>query len=139
MKVLVTGATGFIGKLLVDALSARGHSVIALRRSPVAPVSAAGSSIEWRSCDLYSALQTEKAVYGADVGVYLVHSMLPTARLTQSDFADTDLLLADNFARACAKSGIRKIVYLGGLIPPSRPLSKHLASRLEVRSEEHTV
>jgi uncharacterized protein YbjT (DUF2867 family) len=68
-----------------------------------------------------------------DVAVYLVHSMQPSARLTQARFDDVDLLLADNFGRAAAARGVRRIVYLGGLVPEDdRGLSPHLASRLEV-------
>ena len=102
------------------------------RRSAAAPADGADPAVEWRTCDLFSLAQTELAVHGADVAVYLVHSMLPAARLTQASFEDTDLLLADNFARACAKSGIRRVVYLGGLIPRADGLSRHLQSRLEV-------
>jgi len=71
-------------------------------------------------------------VMGAQVAVYLVHSMLPSARLTQGSFHDIDLLLADNFARACKKSGVQDIIYLSGLIPDQDELSLHLASRAEV-------
>lgn len=132
MRVLVAGATGFVGQRLIRRL-AETDDVIGLRRALGATeLESAPARLTWRACDLYSARQTELAVHGADVAVYLVHSMLPTARLTQSDFADTDLVLADNFARACSRAGIRKIVYLGGLVPPTRPLSKHLESRLEV-------
>ena len=68
---------------------------------------------------------------GADYALYLVHSMLP-ARLTQARFEDMDFILADNFARAAARAGVRQIVYLGGIIPDDAKLSRHLASRLEV-------
>ena len=54
---------------------------------------------EWRPCNLYSLLQAEEGVAGADIAIYLVHSMMP-ARLTQASFRDIDLILADNFARA---------------------------------------
>jgi uncharacterized protein YbjT (DUF2867 family) len=130
LRVLVTGASGFIGGRLIQAL-APDHEVIALRRAAPSD-SDRGGPIEWRSCDLYSLVQTEAAVRGADVAVYLVHSMLPTARLTQASFEDTDVLLADNFARACERNGIQRIVYLGGLVPPEGDLSPHLLSRLEV-------
>ena len=132
MKIVIAGASGFIGGLLLDALKAD-HQLIALGRSKAA----AGGTIslegvEWRSCDLFSLLQTESAVQGAEVGIYLVHSMLPRAKLTQSSFEDCDLLLADNFARAAQKMGVKKILYLSGLIPEGSVLSKHLESRREV-------
>ncbi len=82
-------------------------------------------------CDLFSMLQTERALVGADYAVYLVHSMLPS-RLTQARFEDMDFILADNFARSAARAGVRQIVYLGGIIPDDAQLSRHLASRLEV-------
>lgn len=129
-RVLISGATGFIGARLVADLR-RDHEVIALRRSPPSQGDQT-PDVTWRTCDLFSLAQTEQAVHGADVAVYLVHSMLPTARLTQASFEDTDLLLADNFARACEKAGIGRIVYLGGLIPNADGLSRHLQSRLEV-------
>lgn len=70
---------------------------------------------------------------GAEMAVYMVHSMLPSGRLVQGNFRDTDLLLADNFVRAAEEAGIKRIIYLGGLIPEdSENLSPHLASRLEV-------
>lgn len=130
MRIIVTGATGFVGARLVAELSTQ-HEVVALRRRAAA---AASTGVTWRECDLYSLAQTEAAVRDADVGVYLVHSMMPAARLTQASFEDTDLLLADNFARACALGGVRRIVYLGGLIPDSAVLSPHLESRREVES-----
>jgi uncharacterized protein YbjT (DUF2867 family) len=60
--------------------------------------------------------------------------MLPSAHLTQGAFEDMDLILADNFARAAAKAGVSRIVYLGGLVPEGIDLSRHLRSRLEVES-----
>ncbi|MBI5883637.1 MAG: hypothetical protein HZB91_11100 [Elusimicrobia bacterium] len=88
--------------------------------------------VEWRSCDLFSLRQCEEALAGAEQAFYLVHSMLPSARLTQGSFEDMDLICADNFARAAAKARVRQIVYLGGLIPDEPMLSPHLRSRLEV-------
>jgi len=139
MRILITGASGFIGQRLLQALSGSAATevdqLIALRRTPSSSNPAETSSpMEWRTCDLFSLAQTEAATQGADVGIYLVHSMMPAARLTQSRFEDTDLLLADNFARACKRNGVKTILYLGGLIPETRPLSAHLQSRLEVEA-----
>jgi uncharacterized protein YbjT (DUF2867 family) len=88
--------------------------------------------VEWRRCDLFDLDEVERALQGAEVAIYLVHSMLPTARLTQASFADLDLLLADNFARAAERAGVSRILYVGGLVPERGALSPHLASRLEV-------
>jgi nucleoside-diphosphate-sugar epimerase len=127
-KVAIAGATGFIGSALCRAL-ARDFSIVALTRG--GPRS---DDMEWRRCDLYSLLDVERALEGCTYAVYLVHSMLPSARMTQASFEDLDLILADNFARAAASQGVRHVVYVGGLLPPAEDesLSRHLHSRLEV-------
>ena len=157
MKIVIAGATGFVGQCLIEALSPD-HQIIGLRRSAPEPTASStpdltqlekspdpstpsgpktlNKNVEWRQCDLFSLLQTEDALQGADVGIYLVHSMLPTAKLSQSHFEDLDLLLADNFSRAAEKCGLKRILYLGGLIPDAKNLSRHLTSRLEV---EHAL
>jgi uncharacterized protein YbjT (DUF2867 family) len=126
-RVVVAGASGFVGRALLPVLAER-CDVVALSRAeqPGQP------GIAWRRCDLFSLRDTSEALRGAEYAVYLVHSMQPSARLTQAGFEDVDLLLADNFARAAAAAGIRRIVYLGGLATAGTPLSAHLESRLEV-------
>ncbi len=126
-KVAVAGASGYIGSCLIQALLPH-YDVIALSRSPQAD----SPGVEWRYCDLFSLLQAEMGLQGADYAFYLVHSMLPSAHLSQGHFADMDLILADNFARACQQTGVAHIVYLGGIIPEFGDLSSHLRSRLEV-------
>ncbi|MBS2011418.1 MAG: NAD(P)H-binding protein [Deltaproteobacteria bacterium] len=129
-KVAIAGASGFVGRALVDALAPR-HDVIALARS--VPAGRAGGGVTWRACDLFNLRAAERALEGAEVAVYLVHSMLPPAKLTQGRFDDLDLICADNFARAAAAHGVRHIVYLGGLLPrDTSDLSRHLSSRHEV-------
>jgi uncharacterized protein YbjT (DUF2867 family) len=130
--VVVAGASGFVGQAICAQLAKR-FRVVALTRS----LEHVGrgmdeGGIEWRLCDMFSLLETEGALKGADYAVYLVHSMLPSSRLTQGSFVDMDLILADNFARAARMHGVRQIIYLGGLIPKDTKLSRHLASRLEV-------
>lgn len=124
--VVVAGASGFVGTALLPVLADH-FDVTALSRSSI-PVPAGA---RWMQCDLFSMLQTERALIGADYAVYLVHSMLPS-RLTQARFEDMDFILADNFARSAARAGVKQIVYLGGIIPDDAQLSRHLASRLEV-------
>ena len=89
--------------------------------------------LSWAQTDLYSLLDAERALAGADVAIYLVHSMLPSGRLSQGTFRDYDTILADNFARAAHRRKVKQIIYLGGLIPSDcDKLSPHLESRLEV-------
>jgi uncharacterized protein YbjT (DUF2867 family) len=124
--VAVAGASGFVGSALLPVLTGD-FDVVALRRTPATEL----PGVRWQRCDLFSLLQTERALEGADYAVYLVHSMLP-ARLTQARFEDMDFILADNFARSAARAGVKQILYLGGIIPDDAQLSRHLASRLEV-------
>ncbi|MGZ3770724.1 MAG: NAD(P)H-binding protein, partial [Bdellovibrio sp.] len=92
------------------------------------------TEIEWRSCDLFSLLDAEKALQGVDVAIYLVHSMRPSAHLTQGTFEDFDLIVADNFARAAKNAQVKQIIYLGGMKPQGQNISKHLQSRSEVET-----
>ena len=127
LTIAIAGATGFVGSHLIDRLRGA-HDVVALTRTARPP----REGVRFRECDLFSSTSTHAALRGVDVAFYLVHSMMPSSRLFQGDFYDTDLLLADNFAKACAHEGVRQIVYLGGLVPGSGYVSRHLASRLEV-------
>lgn len=130
-NIVVAGATGFIGKKLVEKLSHNPENkIIALSRSITGKINT--ENIEWRACDVFSLLDIEKALEGANYAYYLIHSMLPSAKLSQGSFQDFDLILADNFARAAKSKGVKQIIYLGGLIPDVDQLSIHLESRLEV-------
>ena len=124
--VAIAGATGFVGRALCREL-VPGRGVIALSRRPDEI-----PGVETRVCDLFALEQVEAALAGADVAIYLVHSMLPSARLVQASFSDLDLLLADDFARAAERAGVPHILYVGGLVPEDGPLSPHLESRREV-------
>lgn len=126
-KVAIAGASGFVGRGLIEALRSE-YDLVALSRRdwPAEP------GLIWRHCDLFSLLQAENALSGVDYAIYLVHSPPPTARLTQGSYADLDLILADNFVRAARLAGVKHIIYLGNLIPAARPLPAYLCSRLEV-------
>ncbi len=128
--VAIAGATGFVGTALLSALGTDWR-IIGLTRSGSR---AAGPSedVEWRRCDLFYLPDVSSALRGCEAAVYLVHSMLPSSRLTQARFEDLDLLMADTFRRAAEAAGVEHIVFLSGLAPEGQDLSRHLASRIEV-------
>ena len=127
-SLVIAGASGFVGRALAPLLTKR-FEVIGLSRSDR---EGADGFAEYRKCDLFSLKEAERALEGAEYAVYLVHNMMPSAKLTQGDFADLDLVCADNFARAAARAGIKQIIFLSGLCPNDGSLSKHLESRVEV-------
>jgi uncharacterized protein YbjT (DUF2867 family) len=121
-RILVTGATGFIGRRLVPALLDAGLEVRALTRRPEAydgPGTAVGADVN--DPDTLPA-----ALEGIDIAYYLVHS------LDSADFEKRDAAAARAFGRAAADAGVRQIVYLGGLGADDEKLSAHLRSRREV-------
>jgi len=129
MKVLVTGATGYVGGLLVERLLDAGHEVRVLARNRA---SAEGRSwaprVEIREGDLLRPESLRPALEGVEAAYYLVHSMC-----SGDDFAERDRSAARNFVAAA--SHLRQVVYLGGIHPTddaSRPSSKHLSSRAEI-------
>jgi len=133
--IAVAGASGFVGTALAPLLARAGFTTVGLSRGKRDDGSDGYDT--WRSADLFSLLDAQLALRGADRAVYLVHSMMPSARLTQGSFEDFDLVCADNFGRAAKKEGVKQIVYLGGLLPEDLDddkLSRHLASRREVET-----
>jgi uncharacterized protein YbjT (DUF2867 family) len=123
MRVLVAGASGFVGKRLCDAL-AEHHDVRAMTRRPDS-YRGAGTAVGADVADEESLLS---ASAGCDAAYYLVHS------LGQRDFETRDAAAARAFARAAAANGLQRIVYLGGLGDDDDQLSMHLRSRREVES-----
>jgi uncharacterized protein YbjT (DUF2867 family) len=128
MRVLVTGATGYIGGRLVRELLARGHEVRALARTP-----AKLDDRPWRDQvevvhgDVFDPESLDRACRGVDAVHYLVHSMDG-----QRGFADRDRTAAANVRDAAARAGVQRLVYLGGLGDDEEDLSDHLRSRHEV-------
>src|SRR4051812_7375524 len=129
MNVLVTGVTGAIGAELVPRLVAAGHAVRGFAREP-SRVTAAGLTGVVRG-DAVTGDGLAEALAGVDVAYFLIHSM-ETVAAGDGGFANRDRHAAANFAQAARAAGVRRLVYLGGLLPRGAGVSPHLASRLEV-------
>jgi uncharacterized protein YbjT (DUF2867 family) len=123
MSIAVMGASGYVGRRLVAHLARPGHHVTAIGRG--ASRLPSGPGIEPRSVDVGDPDLTAAALAGADVAYYLVHAMA-----AGDGFASRDRALARSFVEAARRSGVGRIVYLGGLGDDG--LSEHLSSRQEV-------
>jgi uncharacterized protein YbjT (DUF2867 family) len=129
MRILVTGVSGYVGAALVPRLQAAGHEVRGFARSPER-VAAAGVTLDDVVLgDAISGAGLGRAFDGIDAAYYLIHSMEGPA---DGGFPEHERRAADRFATAARASGVRRIVYLGGLVPPEGAISRHLASRLAV-------
>ena len=122
MRVLVTGASGFVGSRLGPELAAAGHEVLAMTRNPDR-YQGTGRPVRG---DVHDADSVAAALQGCDAAYYLVHS------LADADFEQRDAEAARAFAAAAADAGLERIVYLGGLGEDGDELSAHLRSRREV-------
>ena len=128
MRILLTGASGAIGSQLAPQLAGAGHELRALARDP-SRVTASSVDEIFRG-DVLTADGLGEALDGVELAYYLVHSMEPSAE--GEPFAERELRSAENFAAAARSAGVRRVCYLGGLVPADRPPSQHLASRLAV-------
>lgn len=129
MKILVTGATGYVGGRLVDRLISSGHDLRVMARDPVTAEGRPwADKVEIVRGDLLDAVSLSAALEGVDVAYYLVHSMA-----SGKDFEERDRRAAQNFVEAGA--ALRQVIYLGGILPErsdGRPSSAHLESRGEI-------
>ena len=133
-KVLLTGATGFVGGRLLHALTGHGMNARCLVRSPEKLTGNLFSEegIEIVKGDLLQEDTLDSALEGIEVAYYLVHSMGGRTIGENKIFAERDRVAAKNFIRAADKAGVSRVIYLGGLGETGDKLSKHLASRQEV-------
>lgn len=128
MRILILGATGYVGSRLVPHLLERGHEVLAASSSRPDPERFGWDPrVRALRCDVTDPIAVAAATDGVDAVVYLVHS------LNRTDFTDRDRRGAEIVAAAVADSDVR-LVYLSGLVPevPEEELSAHISSRLEV-------
>jgi uncharacterized protein YbjT (DUF2867 family) len=126
-KILLTGATGYIGGHLLKALEARGEAVRCLARQPEFLLPKVGPRTEVTHGDVLDSSTLDAAFEGVSVAYFLVHSMGAAG-----GFEEKDRLAAENFARAARSRGVSRIIYLGGLAHTGEALSSHLRSRQQV-------
>ncbi len=135
-RILLSGATGYVGGRLLKALEAGEHELVCLARRPEYLIPRIDPRTHVREGDVLDLESVERAMAGCDIAYYLIHSMGQ-----KSDFAEQDRVAARNFAQAAERAGVERIIYLGGLGLEDAELSEHLRSRHEVGEilRAHTV
>ena len=131
-KILVTGATGYIGGRLVPCLLEEGYDVRCFARD----ADRLGGrpwrdEVEVAEGDALDYDTVRPAMEGVDAVYYLIHSLASG----EGEFADRDRRAAENFRRAAEEAGVGRIIYLGGIEPKGEKQSEHLRSRLETGEE----
>lgn len=136
--ILLTGATGYVGGRLLSLLQQRGLRVRCVTRRPEALRDHLDATTEVVQGDVFDPPSMLAACAGVETAYYFVHSMGDNA-----DFEAQDRIAAENFSKAAAQAGVRRLIYLGGLGNPDEKLSKHLRSRQEtgdvLRAHHHEV
>jgi uncharacterized protein YbjT (DUF2867 family) len=126
VRVLVTGISGYVGAALAPRLVREGHEVRGLARDPRR---VAASDVPVVAGDAVTGTGLAEALDGVEVAYYLIHSM-ETA--IDGAFPERERRAAQNVVDAALAAGVRRVVYLGGLVPAHHELSSHLGSRLAV-------
>jgi len=136
LRILVTGATGFIGSRIVKRLLANGHyKVRCMTRNPeiiYELFDLSGDIVEVVKADASNYLELVGALKEVDIAFYLIHSMEGSTKKWQ-EFSTRDRIAAENFAKAASQTNTKRIIYLSGLIDMKhKDLSEHMQSRKEV-------
>ena len=126
-SILVTGATGFIGTRLISHLSKLGYSVKGMSRKEIPDT----SNVKYVQADVFEPKELEHALNGIEIAYYLLHSMEGNKE-DWKEFANREKIQAQNFLRAATNVGVKRIIYLGGLVNDSLSLSPHMKSRKDV-------
>src|SRR3989338_4201087 len=130
-KILVSGASGYIGGRLVPELLHRGYKVRALVRGDPLTYRSIWPGAQVVRSDALNKEEIRSALYGIDTAYYLIHSL----HLGPKEFKKVDIQAAGNFRDAAQEQGVKRIIYLGGLGDVRGRLSSHLRSRVEVARE----
>ena len=125
--ILVTGASGFIGKKLLNKLTDSGFTVTAMSRSKYPDT----ETVKRVQADAFDVDSLTQATTGIETAFYLLHSM-EGSKKEWAEFANREKQQAQNFLKAATDSGVKRIIYLGGLVNEGLELSKHMRSRHDV-------
>jgi len=126
-SILVTGSTGFIGSKLVEKLTQNGYSVKGMSRRQIPDK----QGVKYVKADAFNPNELETCLEGVEIAFYLLHSMEGDKKNWQ-EFASREKIQANNFLKAATIAGVKRIIYLGGLVNESLDLSPHMKSRKEV-------
>jgi uncharacterized protein YbjT (DUF2867 family) len=126
-SILVTGVTGFIGSTLVEKLTQKGYSVKGMSRQKIPD----RQGIKYVKADVFNPNELESCLDGVEIAFYLLHSMEGNKK-NWKEFASREKIQATNFLKAATLAGVKRIIYLGGLVNESLVLSPHMKSRKEV-------
>jgi uncharacterized protein YbjT (DUF2867 family) len=130
-RILLTGATGYVGGRLLRALERSGRTVRCLARRPAHLRPRVAQATEVVAGDVLDPASLRSALATVQTAYYLVHSLG-----SDQSFRDLDRRGADNFGKAARAAGVRRIIYLGGL-GSGDDLSEHLESRQETGAILH--
>ena len=133
-RVLVVGATGFVGKRLIPELIQKNITVRLFIRNPgkVFSLKTSAGAIEVVQGDLLTTEGLEDALGNVHCAYYLVHSMGGKSIFSTREYAEKDKQAARNFMAAANRAGLKRVIYLGALGERGDNLSEHLKSRAEV-------
>jgi len=123
MRILLTGISGSIGAALAPALLRAGHELRGFAR----PSARVHLDMPVVRGDAVTGAGLDEALEGIDVAYFLIHSMEG-----EDGFAQRERRAVENFVAAAQRAGLRRVVYLGAIVPEQHALSRHLNSRLEV-------
>jgi len=126
-SILVTGSTGFIGSKLIEELTQNGYSVKGMTRQQIPDK----RGVKFVKADVFNPDELQTCFEGVEIAFYLLHSMEGDKKNWQ-EFASREKTQANNFLNAATTAGVKRIIYLGGLVNESLDLSPHMKSRKEV-------
>ncbi len=126
-SIMVTGTTGFIGSRLVSLLSSNGYTVTGLSRQKLSNT----QNVKYVQADVFDNDKLDQSMQGIEIVYYLLHSM-EGSKSEWQEFANREKVQAQNFLKSATKAGVKRIIYLGGLVNDSLELSPHMKSRKDV-------